>query len=212
MSRGLSVDFVTHLNGPELYPAYFVEMQFREQTFRLWTGPQDIVWNAQTWVAIGAVGRISNVDESQTTAANGIDLELVGQGSGIYQAAAGDAKNIKGRPLKVFIAFMWPEFDEVRHIYELGKWKMDVMEVSDVMEQTSGGIRIALTAESEMVEFFRGSPAYYSDTDQQRLYSGDRFFRFIAALPGKTLPWGVKSRSITGTNGGWMDLVRARLP
>lgn len=204
MSRGLSTAFKNHIQGDVIRPAYFCRMEFLDETLRLWSGNGSIVFDSQTYTGVGAYGGISNTEETWQTIASGVTLSLAGQGTGIYQAAMADSRQLQGRPCYLWVAFMNQDFDNVLYSYQLGKYLMDKMEIVDVIgDSQSGGIRINLYLESELVDMFDSSPVYYSDSDQKALHPDDTFFRYIATLPGKEIPWGEKiNKGSTGSSSG----------
>jgi len=203
MSRGLSTAFKDYVASRVLHPAYFVKLGFADESVRLWSGTGDITFGSETYVGTGLLGQVSRTEETYSTIAKGITLSLVGQGSGIYAAAMKDSKQMQGRPAWLWVAFMNEDFDTIQHDYLLNKYFMDTMTVEDVFEGDQGGIRISIKCESELVDMFNPSTAYYSNADQKALYPGDTFFRFISTLPGKDLKWAEKGAKTTqSTSGG----------
>lgn len=202
MGRGLSSAFKSHLESDVLRPAYFVKLSFVDDSVKLWSGNGAIMFGGETYQGVGSLGAISNTEETVKTVAKGVKLTLVGQGSGIYQAAMADSRQMQGRPAFIWIAFMNADFDTVLYSYQLNKYIMDRMTVSDEFGTSdTAGIRIDLFCESELVDMFDPSTAYYSDRDQKALYPGDTFFSKIATLPGKDIKWAEKG-AVT-SNGGF---------
>lgn len=210
MSRGLLSTDVTTITGDAVAFAYLVEMDFVDTPVRLWSGDGNLTYQSKTWQGIGALGSISSAEESHGTIAKDVQLSLVGQGTGLYSAAMSDSRQMQGRRADVYAAWMSADFSTVNFAYHLQSLIMDTMTVEDVMDNSGqGGTRITINAVDELVDMAGSSSAYYSDANQQALYSGDTFFRFIAKLPGKDIKWAQKAASTnsgnTGSGGHWFS-------
>jgi len=206
MGRGLSAGFKTALQENVIRPAYFVRMDFRDTPIRLWSGSQPIttteVESGETFQGAGSLGSISPIDEGKELASKGVVLSLVGQGSGIYAAAAKDRKQMQGRKATIWMGLMSSDFASVLYAYELGSWIMDTMSVEDVFDGDRGGVRITIQCESELRDMFTPNPVFYSDKDQRRLHPGDTFLRFISTIPDKEVGWMAKATKHTRSGSG----------
>jgi hypothetical protein len=54
--RPMSSDMLTAIQANQLYPAIFIQAQFRTGTIHIWSGYGSLSWNSQTWVGVGSLG------------------------------------------------------------------------------------------------------------------------------------------------------------
>jgi len=206
MSRGLSAAFIGAMTDRVIRPAILVQMQFQSGNLNVWTGNGDLTWDAQTWIGAGKLAGISNIEESANLAAKGVTLQIVGTGSGIYDLVMGE--KYRYRPVNIWWALVNETFDGVAYSYLMGEYTMDQVSVKDVFGSGGeAGQLITMAAENELADLFRESAAYYTNQDQQALYPGDTFFRFVTTIPGRDVPWGKKIIRVGGTGQGGSSVV-----
>src|SRR5690606_37610763 len=104
VSRSLTAATAEAARADVAYPVYFVEMHFRSETSRAWTGVGSIAWNGETWQGTGQFGRVSAIEETTELRIAGITLELSGVDPALI-AAAMDRSEYKRREGAVWMGF-----------------------------------------------------------------------------------------------------------
>lgn len=214
MSRGLTSGQIANVTANPIHYAYLVELDFVDTPVRFWSGNGTLSYDGKSWQGVGALGSIEPVQETKGQVAKQIRLSLVGQGTGIYSAAMADSRQMQGRWVTITGAWM-DDVDTtgtVLFAYELKKAIMDTMQVEDVFGVgETNGIKITITAVDELVDMGHPSTVYYSNANQQKLYPGDTFFRFINTLPGKDIKWALAAAGVrSGGKGNPLNMANRR--
>lgn len=171
----------------------FVELDFIGGFLRFNSGPEninvDFGGGSVVFFGNSLMGEISNFEESTDVAAKGIQLSVMGQGTGFYEEIM--SERYRNRPVRVWVAEVNEDFTAVEAgaYYMLNEYRMDTIETSDSMGD-NGGFKITLNCESELVDLFGTSDVRYTDADQRSIHPDDTIFEFIGALPGRQIPWG----------------------
>src|ERR1700686_3259759 len=106
MPRGLTPNQLAAVQSAYLRPAFFVQMTFTSGPVYVWSGLGSVVWNGQTWLGVGSLGTISNIEEGATIEARGITLTLSGIDPTLLADVLGEFQ--VGLPAIVYLAL----FDE----------------------------------------------------------------------------------------------------
>lgn len=154
--------------------ALLIELQFGSGTVRLATARVDIVSGGQTFYAAGLAGQIDAI-EDKTTEVSGLRLTLSGIDSAVIAIAL--AEQVRGRPIKLWLAVLDAASNALLDSYLLWTGQMDTMPIT----QQGGTATVSITAEHRGVLFGRPKPARYTDGDQQRLHPGDRCLEYVTS-------------------------------
>lgn len=193
MSRGLSTALLSAIAAKTIRPAIFVFCDFASGPVRVWSGKGDFAWGGNTYNGVGALGGISEVEETGNPVANGITLTLSGIPSDLL-AVCLDRRQYRGRKVRVWHGFFNVTGDTTALIdtpMSSFAGRMDVMVPTD-SGQTS---TIALTCENRLVDLDRARERRYTDEDMQQLHPGDGSFRYVAGMQDKTFNWGQKTNT-----------------
>lgn len=184
MSRSLTAATAAASRADVAYPVYFVEMHFRSETSRAWTGVGSINWNGEAWQGTGQFGRVSAIEETTELRIAGITLELSGVDPTLI-AAAMDRSEYKRREGAVWMGFTDQSGRRVVvSPFQVFAGRMDRMTVQDGATAT-----IQVTMEHDLADLERVRARRYTDADQRLAYPDDKGLEFIESIQDRTLEW-----------------------
>lgn len=179
--RALPPAAAAALAAPNVALAALVDMDL-DPPLRVCSWGNPLTWAGQTYVAAGILGTIDATDEStdqprgQRFTLSGIPTALIAQFL---------SEPVGGRTVRVYVAILDPDTHQVLHADLEWEGQIDGMQsVGDGSTES-----IAVTAESAGVDLLRAVPVRYTDTDQQRLFPGDRFFEFVSDQAEREVVW-----------------------
>jgi len=193
MPRGLSSDILTALSSPVIYPAYFVSIQFVNETVYVWTGIGSIVWNSQTWSGVGSLLSISSIEEPNNAAAKAVLLKI----SGIDPVFLPEAQNqvILGRPVMVYMGLFSSNTFSIGTLIDsapIATWvgRLDLPRFGVGAEE----VTLELSCESRLLDMDLSVERRYTTEDIQMTTPGDLGCIFVSSIAQKTLFWGAPLR------------------
>lgn len=205
MSRTLTEIVESAFSSANVPLLAFVELEFDSGTVRLTNAAYNIAWDGETWLGLGRLGSIGDIQETAGVEAHGVSLRLSGvQDEHIALALAED---YQGRPCKIYAAplgsassAMWADED-----WAGDDWAGDEYTLFNVLSdpvlvfqgrmdempiELGKTAEIALTAQSRLADLERPRVRRYNDSDQQDEYPGDLGLQFAEAMVEKQLLWG----------------------
>lgn len=187
MGRPLSTAVATALGEPTLRLAVLAEFDFSGGITRYWSGKGDLVWNTYTWLGLGNLGGISAIEEASGTQAPGVRFDLSGIPSAAIAVALTD--DYQGRSAKAWLVLFDTSDTLIADPILIFSGVMDVMQINDGGQTAT----ITLNCEGRNIDLSRNRELRYTDTEQQRLFAGDRGLEYVAGLQDKQIAWGVAS-------------------
>lgn len=188
----LSGSLYQTLTGSTVLVASGVELALDSGSVFIWSGTGDIIYQGNTYVGVGNLGSISQIEEDGDLAANGISMTL--SGIPVEMMAIALQEEYKNRKVKVYIFI----FDQNKNL--LGGWKyfsgrIDMMNVS-VGPST---LSITLTAENHTINLDRARIRRFTDIDQRTFVDkNDLGFEYISKISGDLeFQWGAKTLHIS---------------
>lgn len=159
--------------------ARFVRLEFLEQEMRLWEEFGDISVGEEIWQGgrgLGSMGETGfGTDDSadvDTYTLEGVTPEIM--------ALALDSAPVRGRPVTKYGCFFRDDLSPTSEgLVVLKKGFMDTLTPS---AQGASQRSVTLTVESYFVHRNLSGNAFWSDTRQKKLFSGDRGFEYMAGL------------------------------
>ena len=192
MTRNINANLVSALSNSELEPFYAVKLNFVTSTLRLWTGYGNKTINSETYIGTGNLLNIEGLEEVSDLSTRGATLTLNGLDNTILTYAL--TEQYQGRVVEVY----WG-VNGVTEVAEVFSGFMDQMTILDTGETSS----IKLTVESRLITLERAVVRRYTEashasviaTENNRdsntyTQSNDSFFRWVAQLQDKQVPWG----------------------
>lgn len=184
MTRALTPAVETAVQG-DIIAAGLVEMLFDSGPVRLWTGIGDLPFQGNTYTGAGTLGDMSSVQESLGLRANGMTFTYSGASQAMLDLAKSEP--VQGRTVNTWVALFDAGHALMEDPLKVHSGLADTVQASDAGADSV----ITLSVEGQLVDLKRPlERRYYSDQDQQRGFSGDRFFEFAEDLLDKTIFWG----------------------
>jgi len=169
--------------GQQLSPIALAEFDFTSGFVRLWSGVGNFTWNGAIWTGVGALGRMSQLQETTELRAVAVEFELSGVPSEVLTIANGEGW--QGRSAKVWFAALNESMALVGAPIQVFSGVMDTMRLEEGKTAT-----VSLTAESRLVDLERAPVRRYTAEDQRAEYPGDRGFDSVPMLQDMEVIWG----------------------
>lgn len=184
MPRSMTAGMSSEIGGTLLRPAFFVQIQFGSETVYLWTGTQNIAWNGQTWLGVGALGSISTVEEGSNVEAKGVTLTLSGFDATLLTDVLVDFR--LGLPVVVYLGL----FDATGALIPdpITSWAGRTDQPT--VEVTGETASISINCESRLLSMNVAADRRYTNDDQQIESPGDEGFKFVAGIAEMQIYWG----------------------
>ena len=183
MSRNLNPATETATLAEVYRELLLVELDFASGTVYAHSGAGNFVWNGNTYLGIGRLGKVSEIEETEALQANAIKLEL----SGVDPADVSISLNeeYQGRPARLYIAYLDENYALTGAPVGPFSGQMDTMDGEMGKVST-----ITLTVESRLVDWMRARTRRYTDADQQAEYPGDKGLEYVSHMAEKEVVWG----------------------
>jgi hypothetical protein len=88
MSRNLDTSLAAALSNNLIQPVVLAVLTFVSGTMYVWSGVGNLVYNGNTYLGVGLLGKISAISENSDVKADGMDITLSGIGLSPYAIAA----------------------------------------------------------------------------------------------------------------------------
>ena len=192
MTRAINSNLIAVLNNSEIEPFYAVKLAFSTSTLFFWTGYGDKTINSETYTGTGNLLNIEGLDEVSDLSSRGAKITLSGLDSTILSYAL--TEQYQGRLVEIY----WG-VKGVSEVAEVFSGFMDQMTIRDDGQTST----IQLTVESRLIALERPIPRRYTEASHAAVIatenninnstytqSNDSFFRWVAQLQDKQIPWG----------------------
>ena len=181
--RDVTVSVETVLGSSNVPMLALVELDFSSGFVRATNAGYDIQWNGYTWIGLGQVGGISQIQEGRELEMHGCALTLSGIPSEYISLAMSD--EYQGRNATIYTALLDEDHQIIADPIITFKGRMDTMRIA--MGQTA---TIELSIESMLTDWERPRVRRYNHEDQISEYPNDKGFEFVAQMAEKELVWG----------------------
>lgn len=182
----LTADMISALTAATVRAEFLVELDYPSGADRFWSGLMDIVWNGDTWDAIGRPERIENIEETTELRATNTQIVI----SGIPSAYVSNAlsENYRNRTGKIYLCCVKSSdpTQVVADPIEIFSGYMDQQTISDDGQTAT----ITIDLESKMIDFTRPRRKLWTHEDQQIANPGDLGLQYVAELQNKEIIWG----------------------
>jgi hypothetical protein len=183
MSRDLDPQLATGLSAGLIGPVILVQLTFRSQTCYAWSGVGTLVWNGNSFLGVGSLGKLGTITEGSDVKADGTTLEL----SGIDKVFLGEClTDIQiGAPAKVW-------FGNMLNGVLIGAPYLVFSGCIDKPTFSIGGdtVTIRLALENRLIDQGRATMSRYTSADQRVKYPDDTAFVWVESLNDQALVWG----------------------
>ncbi|TXL70100.1 hypothetical protein FHP25_35860 [Vineibacter terrae] len=183
--RDLTAALAAGIQAGVVRPVMLFEGEFAGGTTRVWTGIGDLAWNGQTWLGIGYLGGISDIEETDELRAAGVTVSMSGIPQSLISLALGDVR--QNKPGRLYFALMDGDTSNlVADPYLAFEGRLDVVEIDEGAETAT----ISIKYENRLIDLERPRERRYTHEDQQLDYPGDMGFEFVPALQDAQISWG----------------------
>ncbi|SOE45381.1 putative capsid and scaffold protein [Escherichia phage vB_Eco_SLUR63] len=160
------------------------EIDFPSGVTRVHTGTGVVVINGQTFLGVGTLGDVGSVTEENSTSSSTMSMAL----SGLDMSLVGETLNeeVIGRNVVCYIAVMNEQGNVIAANVLFEGF------ITDTALQAGQQNALSYVISNVFERWSQGLPDRYTDESQQRLYPGDRFFRYIAQMAERSIFWGSK--------------------
>ena len=193
MTRGLTTAVANAVTAETVLRTCCAELSFASGFVRVCGAPVDITFLGRTFLAVGALGGVSQVQESGELRSYGITLTLAGVPRDAVALAMGE--HCQGRPGTVWEVVLdatthLPLADPI--VVFRGRMDHPVIKLGETAT-------IGVTMTNRLADWDRPRLRRYTDEDQKREYPGDEGFRFVSKTAEKEIVWPAKG--FTGKSG-----------
>lgn len=153
---------------------------------------RDFDWDGHTWRGMGALATMESITENTTNEITGTKLTI--PSASLTTRAQILQQKIQGTECKVWVGLLDDNEALIDSPVLEYRGTIDVPELADNADAEGRTIStsVSITVEGLMVDFRRtGRYRRFTDRDQQQMYPGDTFCRFVGGLKEKALGWGV---------------------
>lgn len=171
---------------------HLLQLEFESGTVRLSTGAQDLLWDGETWEAVGGALAVGGVEETADARGQGVDVDI----SGVDQTVLAALLNsqYRGRDARVYRAYLNPETgllaDDPFLLFK--GLQLHPYTVEEETGRGGGTVRIRTRFAGYLsVDRVRGIQT--NTSSHQHHFPGDVFFQHTSSLTNHTLAWGTAS-------------------
>ncbi len=186
MARDLSTGMEAVLPDRVKRPIVFYEGEFNSSTVRFHSGVGDFQWDGKTWTGAGGLARMSEIVESGSVQARGVDVGLNGLKGSFLSTVYNQARRSKAG--RIWIGFLDEAGELVGEPYQQFVGYLDQPKVRDGAETSD----ISIVYESRLIALRRPKKRRFTHEDQKIDYPDDKGFEFVPAVQEWNGKWGSK--------------------
>lgn len=179
--RTLSAGEVTALSASPLPLVILVEIDLTS-TLYLCTAGMDLLVSGNTYLGAGGLGRIDAVQDSPAEIKS-LSFQLSGVPSS--QVSLVLTEPVQGCGVRIKSLLLDPATYQPLTPRLRWQGRGDVMSLEDGPDTAS----IRFSAEHGAIDLLRGAPAYWSDSEQRRLFSADPSLQYLVDQVDQRVVW-----------------------
>lgn len=174
------------LAGEVIRVAPLVFLDYTSGAVRCWAGAGDRVFGGQTWLGLGDLGSISDIEQPVNGTAPQVTLTLAGVKPEWVPRVRNAQAEVKNRTCIIYLQHFdadWQPLDTPLAVFT-GLMDTITIEAPDAMTR-----KVTLTVEWLFARRGIAPFAYLTDEDQRGLFAGDRGLEFMASMQNKSVVW-----------------------
>lgn len=198
MTRDVNSTAYTAASGETVSAVTFVELQFASGTLYANNSAQNIPYGGNTYLGVGKLGAIAEVEESTDTAASTMTLGLVGIDTTLVSATLNE--DYKNREAIISVAFLNTNDAVIGAPAVIFRGRMDSMAI-----EIGDTATISLSIVNRLADWERTRNGRYTNEEQQNRYPGDKGLEFMVQAVEKEVFWGradPQGQGGSGNSGG----------
>lgn len=188
----LSATISALLAGRTVRCAHLVEICFVTQARRLWNGSYKITTSdGHDWFGLRKLGSIEGLESDGDLQAAELKFSISGVDSRLLQmAVTEDRTEYIGRHVKVYYQFFDSDWSLLDAPVARATGIIDGIEVTRQPMEPAGTRRV-ITLTAQNIFYGRGTPpaGFFTDTDQQQRFPGDRGLAYLSELQDTNIPF-----------------------
>lgn len=184
MTRNLTSAQLDAVKAPQVLAVVFVEIEF-EQPVRVCNAVHSVEWSGKTWLGLGNLGSIEQLQENANLEAKGVALTLSAVPLDMVSTALGE--QYQGRKVQIWYAPCGPGGTPVGNPIRVFFGRVDTMDM-EIGETAT----ITLTAESRLVDWARPRSDRFNHESQLVKYPADMGLQYVPQMVDKEIRWGVE--------------------
>lgn len=184
MARTLTSAMLTALATGSVRPCLIAEIEVDGGFVRAWNGIGDLSFGGETYTGLGDLAGVSPVKESSDIRANNVQFQLSGIPGSLIATALGSVRWNKSA--KLWLGLLDAAETLIADPYLLFSGFTDVPSIEEAGETA----RMAISAESRLVDLKRPRIRTYTPEDQRLDYPNDKGFDFVAGLQDAQIIFG----------------------
>ncbi len=181
--RNLDPALAAALQLGVVVPAIFAQLTFTSGVYFCWTGYGPLLYAGNTYIGLGQLAGMGDVNEGTDGKADGLTLTLSGIDPTLYQDCLNDIQ--LGAPAIVSLALL-ANGQVIGQPATLFAGLVDQPTINEAADT----ITVALQLENKMVNLQRPSVRRYTPADQHMDYADDTGFNSAAILNDAAYSWG----------------------
>ncbi len=183
MTRDADAGAITKSKAAVFYPFILVELFLDSGTLYVCSLDKNIVWNSNTYLGVGDLGKITPIQETTDAQASGVSVELTGIPTDYTDVVLGE--DYHGRKIIIRQGFLDSNFQIAEDPPILFEGIMDQAQIT--LGKT---ITVRITAEDDWIRWEEPILSMYTNAEQQYLYPGDLGLEFVSQVVEKEIIWG----------------------
>ena len=183
MARDIGASNVTAVTGAHVHVVLLAKLEFDEPVY-VHTGYGEITYDSDVYIGVGKWGGISQAKETENLSPGSLVLELDGV-SAKYIAEALDSGNY-GDTVTIYEGYRQDDGTLVADPWVLWSGFLEFATAGQGSEENV----VSLTCQHDLAILNEKDGSRFTDEDQLKRYSGDRFFEYITDMENLQLQWG----------------------
>lgn len=183
MSRAFSAEMLAALSAAVVRPIYAVECDFSTGVLRANSSAYTLTINGASSLGVAKFGGVTPIEETAEIGAYQMGLKLWGVPRDLISIAL--TSRYQGRRCTIWFGCLDDAHALVPSPFPIFKGRMDTMKID--MGETA---TITLTVANRLEDWDRPRIRRYTDADQQEVYPGDGFFRYVPRMQDFDTKWG----------------------
>ena len=184
MSRNLSANMVTATTAAVVRPLVFVRADFASGVLRVHSGYGTLTLGGESYLGVGHLGKISQVEEDTDLAVYGVNFELTGIPTEYISLFL--TEQYQGRSIRAWLVIANADGSLQSGEYEFFTGRMDYSTVIEGPETST----IVIAAENELADLRRSRERRYTHEEAKLRFPSERGFEYVTGLQNKTINWG----------------------
>ena len=167
MARDIHTQTAEAAQKQQVICCHLGKFEFKDETLYFNTSPVDLTFDSQTWYAVGNLGRIEDITETDEMRSNGINvhMNLINEKMRVY-ASNLDYAN---RPATIYRAYLTDSFSIIGSPLVLFYGSMDNVTFNEQGKDSS----MTLSITDHLVDWARNRNGRYTNEDQKLVDSTD---------------------------------------